>query len=797
MRAPLPEAEALHVQRTAGNTAMVQMLRQAGHSWAQPDLHQHGPACGHRTAPSSPSSEAPAVQRSAVHDVLRTPGRPLDEATRTDMEARLGADFSGVRIHDDATAKASAAEVGARAYTSGSHVVIGGGGADEHTLAHELTHVIQQRQGPVAGTDNGRGLQVSDPSDRFEREAESNARKVMQAPVPVPAASESEPVRSVPEAGETAVQRMYNGGGTEMNPGFVPPQLVRQRTFDLSSHAPISNFLAHVPVNSNVQGLARYQDIWIGQMVISDTDRPLTQYLDAGQKNHTTAWTLIREALTSHSNKNAANLVSYIHRELGRLEQIPDSLFIQATQSAIPLYRSAVHKATSVLAEVLSTAAPVSEWGGALAHLVRLYIEAYQLNPAATFGGNSGGNSEGDRMAKLRRQESLSPAERMDPGAVWDEVRGLFEAPPSQEQLAYSEQSFWNTLATAFPGVTEHVGQLPGLPRAQQALHGLPAQQDQQAYTLGSTDVLLSPLEFGVLDSGFVADVEVDHLNNGILWTTGVELSRRERPPTQFRPNQRSHTIAWKAIYEAAINSTRNKSIPDVLNWVRGTLDFCSASGAPLDADGRESWQQLGQEIETKLEACNGLVASGQETRPHFWSAMLSMLIRGCLTLENSSRMATGGGPAADNGAAFGHAEGTTHRNLASGQYSGSAATELALRLLDTDALRTQTINRIMSNEQRQLEAAGQQARRVTRGNPTRVGIGERSRSLNAEVDGPQMSSILGHWVDTTTRAYPNVQFEARALMEQRARDLLSAPVDNRRGVALNPWEKNLFDIIE
>ncbi|MFF7754970.1 DUF4157 domain-containing protein [Streptomyces sp. NPDC007971] len=91
------------------------------------------------------------MQRSAVHGVLRTPGRPLDDATRTDMEARFDADFSDVRIHTDAAAMASATEVGARAYTSGNHVVIEDGGADKHTLAHELTHVIQQRQGPVAG----------------------------------------------------------------------------------------------------------------------------------------------------------------------------------------------------------------------------------------------------------------------------------------------------------------------------------------------------------------------------------------------------------------------------------------------------------------------------------------------------------------------------------------------------------------------------------------------------------------------------------------------------------------------
>ncbi|GCD32515.1 hypothetical protein OEIGOIKO_00229 [Streptomyces chrestomyceticus JCM 4735] len=101
------------------------------------------------------------------------------------MEARLGVDFSGVRVHRDAAARRSAGEIGARAYTSGNHVVLGEGGGDKHTLAHELTHVIQQRQGPVAGTDNGTGLRMSDPGDRFERDAEENATRVMAQAPPV------------------------------------------------------------------------------------------------------------------------------------------------------------------------------------------------------------------------------------------------------------------------------------------------------------------------------------------------------------------------------------------------------------------------------------------------------------------------------------------------------------------------------------------------------------------------------------------------------------------------------------
>ncbi|WP_406214963.1 DUF4157 domain-containing protein [Streptomyces decoyicus] len=155
-------AALVSLQRTVGNAAVAQMLEE--------QRRDTGTDGGHEQA----------VQRSTVHDMLRSAGQPLDEPLRTEMEGRLGTDFSDVRLHTGAVAQRAAAEVGARAFTSGNHVVIGDGGTDKHTLAHELIHVIQQRQGPVAGTDDGTGLKISDPSDRFEREAEAGATEALR-----------------------------------------------------------------------------------------------------------------------------------------------------------------------------------------------------------------------------------------------------------------------------------------------------------------------------------------------------------------------------------------------------------------------------------------------------------------------------------------------------------------------------------------------------------------------------------------------------------------------------------------
>jgi hypothetical protein len=107
-----------------------------------------------RSAISAEPANVPPV----VHDVLRSPGQPLDGATRDFMEPRFGHDFSRVRIHADSRAAASAQSVNALAYTVGRDVVFGaaqyqpGTQAGRHLLAHELAHVVQQRSTGTHGS---------------------------------------------------------------------------------------------------------------------------------------------------------------------------------------------------------------------------------------------------------------------------------------------------------------------------------------------------------------------------------------------------------------------------------------------------------------------------------------------------------------------------------------------------------------------------------------------------------------------------------------------------------------------
>lgn len=113
-------AEMFALQRAAGNQAVSEFL-----------------------AKGDPSPETASA--------LREQGQPLTPATREEMEARFGQDFGDVRLHEDKRASESARQMGAQAYTVGNEIVVGKSptaldmGRSNPLLAHELTHVVQQR----------------------------------------------------------------------------------------------------------------------------------------------------------------------------------------------------------------------------------------------------------------------------------------------------------------------------------------------------------------------------------------------------------------------------------------------------------------------------------------------------------------------------------------------------------------------------------------------------------------------------------------------------------------------------
>ncbi len=155
-----------------GHDAMLQLQRSAGNAGVAQLLE-----------------DEESTRRSSVKDVVGGGGgEPLADGIRTDMEGRFAQDFSGVRVHTDGQASESARSVNAHAYTVGNDIVFAGGRYDpgsptgQRTIAHELTHVVQQRSGPVDGTAAPGGIKLSHPDDRFEQAAEQSAARIMAAP---------------------------------------------------------------------------------------------------------------------------------------------------------------------------------------------------------------------------------------------------------------------------------------------------------------------------------------------------------------------------------------------------------------------------------------------------------------------------------------------------------------------------------------------------------------------------------------------------------------------------------------
>lgn len=118
----------------------------------QPDAEGEPDIGGARQAPAAASVPSLGM------------GTPLPASERSFMEPRFGRSFADVRVHTDSRANDVAASVGARAFALGNDIVFGKGegssaGADRRLLAHELTHVVQQR-----GGDRGGMISPADPN---------------------------------------------------------------------------------------------------------------------------------------------------------------------------------------------------------------------------------------------------------------------------------------------------------------------------------------------------------------------------------------------------------------------------------------------------------------------------------------------------------------------------------------------------------------------------------------------------------------------------------------------------------
>lgn len=141
------------------------------------------------TLQSKPEDQSPSsAETGAGHhfsqiaiDAVNAPesgGSSLPQPVLAKMESSFGNDFSGVRVHESD----AAAGIGALAYTRGDSIHFAPGhyqpesSQGQQLLGHELTHVVQQRQGRVSASASESGVPINDDPS-LEREAdESGAR---------------------------------------------------------------------------------------------------------------------------------------------------------------------------------------------------------------------------------------------------------------------------------------------------------------------------------------------------------------------------------------------------------------------------------------------------------------------------------------------------------------------------------------------------------------------------------------------------------------------------------------------
>lgn len=162
-----------------------------------------------RGAPTSSdgAEAAPGLQQRIQS--ARGGGQALDKRLRGQMEPAFCADFSGVRVHTDGEADRLNRKLNARAFATGQDIFFRqgaynpGSSVGRELMAHELTHVVQQKGDVVQPK-----LVVGQPGDRYEQEADQVAQAVVGQKIPnAPTWEGQGPVQRQVEEEDEALQK--------------------------------------------------------------------------------------------------------------------------------------------------------------------------------------------------------------------------------------------------------------------------------------------------------------------------------------------------------------------------------------------------------------------------------------------------------------------------------------------------------------------------------------------------------------------------------------------------------------
>jgi len=317
------------------------------------------------------TSSTPHVAPPIVHDVLRTPGQPLDAGTLAFMEPRFGHDFSRVRIHADARASESAQAVNALAYTVGSRIVFDSRNYAPETakgrelLAHELTHVVEQGSASHNHASNA-PLAIGPAHDEHEREAD---RVSLQVTADTQPAERSRPavIRGI----ELRLQRQPVPGNIELVSGAYVGDIagagdnlredvltVMDRLFIVGAMTaadygaerpavlalPAKSVVPKATIPKTINSVKAAQDPTLSVLAgITAFGMPITAELGAGKTNLRADVLLLQDKLLAYSAMSAADhAAEHASVTATAVVNIPDAMIPKTIQGIAKVKRAFV-----------------------------------------------------------------------------------------------------------------------------------------------------------------------------------------------------------------------------------------------------------------------------------------------------------------------------------------------------------------------------------------------------------------------------------------------------------------------
>jgi hypothetical protein len=204
-----------------------------------------------REIPGSSTAVSDSVSNRIA--ATRGNGSTLDSTTKSFMESRFGADFSGIHIHTGQFASQLSSDLNAQAFTVGSDIYFNSGKfapespAGKKLLAHELTHVIQQKSDAAKPTSIQRvpferrdpihdailddfSRETGQPRDQVTQHSAAYAEWLRNRPVHLGDSAGGRGIYAYEFPGTTANRALVIGGvhGSELSGVEVVERLIQQ-----------------------------------------------------------------------------------------------------------------------------------------------------------------------------------------------------------------------------------------------------------------------------------------------------------------------------------------------------------------------------------------------------------------------------------------------------------------------------------------------------------------------------------------------------------------------------------------